>query len=75
MNFKKVALLDETAANSFFEKGEELGKTIEIKGEPFVVVGVVKKSDEYEPVINSIEEYYTYYNDESGIMITDSVSQ
>ena len=74
VNFKKVALLDETAANSFFEKGEELGKTIEIKGEPFVVVGVVKKSDEYEPVINSIEEYYTYYNDESGIvMITDSV--
>mgnify|MGYP000613923709 FL=1 len=74
VNFKKVALLDETAANNFFEKGEELGKTIEIKGEPFVVVGVVKKSDEYEPVINSIEEYYTYYNDESGIvMITDSV--
>ena len=73
-NFKKVALLDETAANSFFEKGEELGKTIEIKGEPFVVVGVVKKTDEYEPVINSIEEYYTYYNNESGIvMITDSV--
>ena len=28
VNFKKVALLDETAANSFFEKGEELGKTI-----------------------------------------------
>ena len=73
-NFKKVALLDETAANSFFEKGEDLGKTIEIKGEPFVVVGVVKKTDEYEPVINSIEEYYTYYNNESGIvMITDSV--
>lgn len=73
-NFRKVALLDETAANSFFEKGEELGKTIEIKGEPFTVVGIVKKSDEYEPVINSIEEYYTYYSDESGIvMVTDSV--
>lgn len=66
--FRKVVLMDETAASSFFEKGEEVGKTIEIKGEPFTVVGIVKKTEEYEPVINSQEEYYTYYNDNSGML-------
>lgn len=71
--FRKVMLLDEKAAANFFEKGQEVGKTIEIKGEPFTVVGVIKKSEEYEPVINSMEEYYTYYNDESGmVLIPDS---
>ena len=53
-NYRKVVLIDETASGSFFEKGQEIGKTIEIKGEPFTVVGVVKKAEEYEPVINSL---------------------
>ncbi len=61
-DYRKVLLLDETAAGNFFEKGDEVGKVLEIKGEPFTVVGVVKKVQEYEPVINSIDEYYTYYN-------------
>ena len=60
---------DETASNNFFEKGREIGKTIEIKGEPFTVVGIIKKSDEYEPVINSIEDYYTYYSNDSGMIL------
>lgn len=68
-NNRKVILLDEKASNNFFEKGQELGKTIEIKGEPFTVVGVIKKSEEYEPVINSREEYYTYYSDASGMLM------
>lgn len=67
--FRKVLLLDETAASNFFEKGEEVGKVLEIKGEPFTVVGVVKKIQEYEPVINSREEYYTYYNSTSGTIL------
>ena len=72
--FHKVALLDETAANSFFEKGDEIGKTLEIKGEPFTIVGIIKKSDEYEPVINSVEEYYTYYSDDSGMVLIPDTS-
>lgn len=68
-NFRKVILLDETASNNFFEKGKEIGKTVEIKGEPFTVVGIIKKSDEYEPVINSMEDYYTYYSDDSGMIL------
>ena len=66
---KKLILLDETAAANFFEKGKEIGKTVEIKGEPFSVVGVVKKTEEYQPVINNREEYYTYYNTNSGGMV------
>ena len=68
-DFRKVVLLDETASNNFFEKGKEIGKTIEIKGEPFTVVGIIKKSDEYEPVINSIEDYHTYYSNDSGMVL------
>ena len=66
---KKLVLLDETAAANFFEKGREIGKTIEIKGEPFYVAGIVKKTEEYQPVINNREEYYTYYNTSSGGMV------
>ncbi len=72
--FQKVALIDETASSNFFEKGQEIGQVIEIKGEPFTVVGVIKKTEEFEPVINSREEYYTYYNESSGmVLIPDSV--
>lgn len=45
---RKVVLLDDTAAQSIFQEEEPLGKVIEIKGEPFTVVGVVKKSDSFQ---------------------------
>ena len=73
-NYRKVVLVDETASSSFFEKGQEIGKTIEIKGEPFTVIGVVKKAEEYEPVINSKEEYYTYYSNSSGMVFMPDAS-
>ena len=63
-NYRKVVLIDETASGSFFEKGQEIGKTIEIKGEPFTVVGV----------INSKEEYYTYYSNSSGMVFMPDAS-
>ena len=57
---RKVVLLDDTAAQSIFQEEEPLGKVIEIKGEPFTVVGVVKKSDPFQPVIQSMDDYNTY---------------
>ncbi|MFR8537196.1 MAG: ABC transporter permease [Lacrimispora saccharolytica] len=57
---RKVVLLDDTAAQAMFQEEEPLGKIIEIKGEPFTVVGVVKKSDSFQPVIQSMEDYNTY---------------
>lgn len=67
--YRKVALLDSNAADSLFKKESPLGKTLEIKGEPFVVVGVFVNSTEYEPTINSIDDYYMYNQDVSGTVL------
>lgn len=65
-NFSKVALLDESAADSLFAGEDPIGKTIEIRSEPFIVVGVVAQKSQYEPVINSISDYYTYNDMQAG---------
>lgn len=62
-SFKKVVILDDTAASSLFQGENPIGKTIEIKGEPFIVVGLVEEVSTFEPVINSMEDYYTYNSD------------
>ena len=72
--YSKVILMDETAAGSLFEKGEEVGKTVEIQGEPFTVAGIIKKVEEFEPVINSIEEYNTYYSSSGGVVLMPSAA-
>ena len=67
---KNVCIIDSTAAKSLFEGEDSINKTLEISGNPFVVVGVVDQSDDFEPVINSIEEWYTYHEeDTAGIII------
>lgn len=65
-NFQKVAILDEDSASSLFQGEDPVGKTIEIKSEPYVVIGVAAKASGFEPVINSIDDYYTYMQDSSG---------
>ena len=72
---QKVALIDEKAQKALFQGESAIGKTIEIKGEPFSVVGIVTEKDSYELVINSIEDYYTYSNDSSAgnIFVPESV--
>ncbi len=73
-NYRNVAILDSSTAYSLFDGDEAVSKTIEIAGVPFVVVGVVDKSDDFEPVIDSPSEWNTYYaTDTSGfIMIPDT---
>lgn len=66
--FHKVVLLDSLAADSLFAGEDPIGKTIEIRSEPFIVVGIVAEKDGYEPVINSINDYYTYNQWESGAL-------
>ena len=72
--YRKVVLLDNNAVNSMFGEENPLGKTIEIKGEPFTVVGVYTNSSTYEPTINSIEDYYTYNQDMSGTVLIPNSS-
>lgn len=65
-NFRKVAILDDDSAETLFEGENPVGKTIEIQQEPYVVIGVMEKSSTFEPVINSIEDYYMYAEESSG---------
>lgn len=63
--FHKVAILDEAACKELFEGENPLGKTLEISGEPFVVIGISAQSSSFEPVINTVSDYWTYQGDDS----------
>lgn len=65
-NFRKVAILDDNSAETLFSGEDPVGKTVEIKQEPYVVIGVMEKSSKFEPVINSMDDYYMYAEDSSG---------
>ncbi len=58
--FRPVVILDDNAAKSLFQGEDPVGKTIECNSIALVVVGVVELDTKFEPVINSIEDYYTY---------------
>ena len=68
-NNSKVLILDEYAARGLFFDESPLGKTVEIKGEPFVVIGTAKKSEEFKPVIENINDYYMYFSDTTGMIV------
>ena len=72
--FRKVVILDQTAASSLFQEENAVGKTIEINSEPFTVIGVAQVASQFEPVINSMEDYYTYmgYDNASGTVYIPS---
>lgn len=65
-NFRKVAVLDENSAEALFQGIDPIGKTLEIQKEAFTVVGVITKASKFEPVINTIEDYYTYAESSNG---------
>ena len=71
--FHKVALLDEKAAELLFPEKDPIGRIVELSGEPFTVVGLVQKSDDFQPVIESIQDYDTYNREEYGtVLIPDA---
>lgn len=72
--FRRVAILDDTAASSLFQEESPLGKTLEIGGVPYIVVGVAQKKDEFQPIINSVEEYYNLISESanSGVVYIPS---
>lgn len=63
---KKVLLIDTKAASNLFEGKDPIGKVIEIRSEPFTVVGIVERSSNFRPVIESINDYYLYTDTSSG---------
>lgn len=66
VQFRKVAILDEKSAESLFQGENAIGKTIEIQKEPYVVIGILTKMKKFEPVINSLEDYYMYAEQSPG---------
>ena len=65
-NFRKVALVDTTAVTNLFGGEDPVGKAIEMQGDVFTVVGVVALSEEFEPTINSLNDYWMYADTSSG---------
>lgn len=58
--FRKVVLIDQKAADNMFQGENPIGETIEINKVPFVIIGVIDKSNTFTPKIESINDYYTY---------------
>ncbi|MBR2590599.1 MAG: ABC transporter permease [Clostridia bacterium] len=71
---KKVAIIDENTAENIFPNAIAIGKIIEIEKEPFTVIGIMSKKEEFAPTINSIQDYYTYNTDYTSgtVLIPDS---
>lgn len=64
--YRRVALVDSTAAKSLFLRENPIGKVLEIGREPYTVVGLVEQKRTSEPVINSMEDYNLYMGENSG---------
>ena len=46
---------------------------MEIRGEPFTIVGLIKKADAFQPVIENLQDYETYNQEEYGqVFIPDT---
>ncbi len=70
----KNAILDDIAVRTMFGSQNPVGKTVEIQGEPFTVIGVAEVSSDFEPVINSREDYDLYAVADNGtIYLTNTV--
>ena len=70
----KNVILDDVAVRSMFGTQDPIGATVEICGEPFTVIGVAEVSSDFEPVINSREDYDLYAVAENGtIYMTNTV--
>ena len=65
-NRNKVVILDKNAVDTLFSGVNPVGKVIEIKKEPFLVVGVVTEIHPFEPVIQTLEDYETFSTESAG---------
>ena len=71
-NYRKVALVNGNTVNTLFAGENPVGKSIEIRGDVFTVVGVVTLSEDFAPTINSINDYYMYADTSGGSIFLPS---
>ena len=72
-NFRKVAVLEPAAVSALFNGEDPIGKTIEIMGEPYTVVGTAAQIVVNEPVINNLNDYYMYSSESAGTIFIPDV--
>lgn len=72
-SFRKVALVDSKTAEKLFEGVSPVGQFLEIQGEPFEIVGIVTKSNESQPNIQSYKDYMNYMNTSAGSVFIPSI--
>ncbi|MBQ9278768.1 MAG: ABC transporter permease [Lachnospiraceae bacterium] len=75
-NFNKFVILDTVAADVLFAGEKDyIGKTVVIKNDAYVVIGVVEQQDSFSPKVENLNDWYTYYyNDASGkYFVTDDI--
>ena len=60
-NSSKFVVLDTVAAKSLYGDEEPVGSSIEIRGDVYVVIGVVEKVNTFKPKVENEMEWYTYY--------------
>ena len=65
-NCRKVVLVDTTTVTNLFGGNNPVGKSLEIKGDVFTVIGVIALSEEFTPTITSLQDYYLYANTSGG---------
>lgn len=63
---RKVVIVDTSVMNDLFMGAVPVGETIEIKGEPFTVIGVAQIARKSNVVINSVNDYYSFMGNEMG---------
>ena len=66
--YKKVCVIEDSVDTDLLNNEDPIGKVLEIGGDSYVVVGVVATRSTFEPTINSISDYETYMQDESGVV-------
>ena len=65
-HFSKIAIIDRSTAKSLFNSEEPIGKIIDIGQETFLIVGVVDTQSQFQPTIETIDDYYTYMGNSSA---------
>ena len=72
--YRRVMILDDKAANSLFGSEDPIGSVVEIKGEPFTVVGVARIQSDFTPTINSYQDYHMYADTSAGKIFIPNVT-
>lgn len=63
---RKVVLVDANTVSTLFGGQDPVGKTLEIYGDVFTVVGTITLSEEFAPTINSMQDYQLYADTSAG---------